>query len=147
MNARLVPASLFAVAIGLSAAVPAQAAEHQVVVEKYAFSPMELRIKRGDTVTWVNNEKRVSHSVLLIGRNEESERFFPRREVVARLPGGRALRVPLRTASGNARRGDRRRMMRAWLADGFRSWARAVEVERVRERMQRVRRRPLALRG
>lgn len=77
MNARLVPASLFAVAIGLSAAVPAQAAEHQVVVEKYAFSPMELRIKRGDTVTWVNNEKRVSHSVLLIGRNEESERFFP----------------------------------------------------------------------
>jgi plastocyanin len=77
MNARLVPASLFAVAIGLSAAVPAQAAEHQVVVEKYAFSPMELRIKRGDTVTWINNEKRVSHSVLLIGRNEESERFFP----------------------------------------------------------------------
>ncbi|MBV2264816.1 MAG: cupredoxin domain-containing protein [Thauera sp.] len=76
MNTRIAPAGLFAAAIALAAAVPAQAAEHQVVVEKYAFSPMELRIKRGDTVTWVNNEKRVSHSVLMIGRNEESERFF-----------------------------------------------------------------------
>ena len=77
MNARFAPAYLLATALLLAGGGPAFAAEHQVVVERYAFAPMELRIKRGDTVTWVNNEKRVSHSVLLIGRNEESERFFP----------------------------------------------------------------------
>ena len=53
------------------------AAEHAVVIEKYNFSPTELRIRKGDTVTWANNEKRVSHSVLFIGSGEESERFFP----------------------------------------------------------------------
>lgn len=77
MNARLVPAGFLSAAIVLGGAAPVLSAEHQVVVEKYAFSPVELRIKRGDSVTWTNNEKRVSHSVLLIGRNEESERFFP----------------------------------------------------------------------
>lgn len=77
MNARFAPACLLAAAFSFAGGSPAVAAERQVVVEKYAFAPMELRIKRGDTVTWVNNEKRVSHSVLLIGRNEESERFFP----------------------------------------------------------------------
>lgn len=77
MNARFAPACLLASAFLLAGGGPAVAAERQVVVEKYAFAPMELRIKRGDTVTWVNNEKRVSHSVLMIGRSEESERFFP----------------------------------------------------------------------
>ncbi len=77
MNARFVPACLLAATFTFADSAPASAAEHQVVVEKYAFSPMELRIKRGDTVTWTNNEKRVSHSVLLLGRSEESERFFP----------------------------------------------------------------------
>jgi plastocyanin len=61
--------------LGLSGG--AMAAEHIVAVEKYAFSPMELRIRTGDTVTWTNNEKRVSHSVLFIANSEESERFFP----------------------------------------------------------------------
>ena len=77
MNVSPVPACLLFVALSIAGAAPALAAEHEVAVEKYAFSPMELRIKRGDTVTWVNNEKRVSHSVLMIGRSEESERFFP----------------------------------------------------------------------
>jgi plastocyanin len=77
MNVSPVPACLLFLALSIAGAAPALAAEHEVAVEKYAFSPMELRIKRGDTVTWVNNEKRVSHSVLLIGRSEESERFFP----------------------------------------------------------------------
>ncbi|MFU2486839.1 cupredoxin domain-containing protein [Thauera sp. WH-1] len=56
---------------------PAAAADHQVLIEKYTFVPVELRIKTGDTVTWVNEEKRVSHSVYFIAANEESERFFP----------------------------------------------------------------------
>ena len=62
-------------AAGLTGVVAA--AERAVVIEKYSFSPAELRIRKGDTVTWANNEKRVSHSVLFIGRSEESERFFP----------------------------------------------------------------------
>ena len=61
--------------VGLSGL--AAAAEHAVMIEKYSFSPAELRIRKGDTVTWENNEKRVSHSVLFMGRGEESERFFP----------------------------------------------------------------------
>jgi len=62
-------------ALGLPAAVGA--AEYEVAIEKYTFSPAELRIRKGDTVTWRNNEKRVSHSVLFKARGEESERFFP----------------------------------------------------------------------
>lgn len=77
MNARFLPAYVVAGVLTIGSGACAQAAEHQVVVEKYAFTPAELRIARGDVVTWSNNEKRVSHSVLLIGRNEESERFFP----------------------------------------------------------------------
>ena len=71
--------SVAVMAVGLAVGVPgtALAAEHEVSVEKYTFSPAELHVRKGDTVTWVNNEKRVSHSVLLIGRSEESERFFP----------------------------------------------------------------------
>ena len=70
-------ATLLAGALMIGSGASVCAAEHQVVIEKYAFAPVELRIKRGDTVTWLNNEKRVSHSVLMLGRNEESERFFP----------------------------------------------------------------------
>ncbi|MHB1369544.1 MAG: plastocyanin/azurin family copper-binding protein [Pseudomonadaceae bacterium] len=71
--------SVAVMAVGLAVGVPgtALAAEHEVSVEKYTFSPAELHVRKGDTVTWVNNEKRVSHSVLFIGRSEESERFFP----------------------------------------------------------------------
>ena len=70
--------------VGFPAAVAA--AEHAVVIEKYTFSPAELRIRKGDTVTWANNEKRVSHSVLFIGRSEESERFSPARSGRASFP-------------------------------------------------------------
>lgn len=61
----------------LPAAMPVQAAEHEVEVLGYAYQPPILRIHVGDTVTWVNREKRVSHSVLFEGSGEESERFFP----------------------------------------------------------------------
>lgn len=53
------------------------AAEHEVQIMGYKYDPAELTIKRGDTVVWVNREKRVSHSVLFTGSGEESERFFP----------------------------------------------------------------------
>lgn len=50
----------------------------EVTIRDYRFSPQEVRIKAGDTVTWVNREKRTSHSVLFPGENGlESERLFP----------------------------------------------------------------------
>lgn len=52
-------------------------AAQEVEVSNYLFKPAELQIRKGDTVTWVNREKRVSHSVVFLGSGEESERFFP----------------------------------------------------------------------
>lgn len=50
----------------------------EVTIQDYRFSPQEVRIKAGDTVTWVNREKRTSHSVLFPSENGlESERLFP----------------------------------------------------------------------
>lgn len=55
----------------------ALAAEYEIRIVQYTYDPAELKIKVGDTVTWINGEKRVSHSVLFSGTGEESERFFP----------------------------------------------------------------------
>lgn len=50
----------------------------EVTIRDYRFSPQEIRIKAGDTVRWVNREKRTSHSVLFPAENGlESERLFP----------------------------------------------------------------------
>ena len=61
--------------LGLSA--PLQAADLIVEISDYRFKPAETRIKPGDTVTWMNREKRTSHSVQFDATGEESERFFP----------------------------------------------------------------------
>jgi plastocyanin len=62
------------------------AATAQNVVEvriiNYHFEPPTVSIKAGDSVRWVNGEKRTSHSVLFSGKNPgekglESERLFP----------------------------------------------------------------------
>ncbi len=63
---------------GPAASIPALAGDTvEVGIREYRYDPPELKVKAGTTVRWVNNEKRVSHSVLMIGRSEESERFFP----------------------------------------------------------------------
>lgn len=50
----------------------------EISVEKYTFTPAEVSIRVGDTVKWVNREKRTSHSVLFPDEGgRESERFFP----------------------------------------------------------------------
>ncbi len=50
----------------------------EVTIKDYRFSPVEVRIKAGDTVKWINQEKRTSHSVLFPAENGlESERLFP----------------------------------------------------------------------
>ena len=73
---KLLQASLAALMIG--AAGFACAAEHVVEISNNMFMPEVLRIKVGDTVRWVNQEKRTTHSVLFKEPSVfESERFFP----------------------------------------------------------------------
>lgn len=68
-------------ALGLLALVSFSALAQQTVIvaiQEYRYQPNEVRIKAGDTVTWVNREKRTSHSVLFPAEGGlESERFFP----------------------------------------------------------------------
>ena len=64
--------------IGASAAGVAGAAEHVVSIRDSLFVPASLTIRAGDTVRWVNDEKRTSHSVLFPGSPSlESERMMP----------------------------------------------------------------------
>ena len=50
----------------------------EVRIENYKFVPAEISIKLGDSVRWVNREKRTSHSVVFPAENGlESERMFP----------------------------------------------------------------------
>jgi plastocyanin len=58
----------------------------EVSIQDYRFTPQEARIKAGDTVKWINREKRTSHSVLFPAENGlESERLFPAGTVAADL--------------------------------------------------------------
>lgn len=59
-------------------ALPAHAETVEVGIEKMQFVPQRVKVKPGDTVKWVNREKRTSHSVLFEQEGlPESERFFP----------------------------------------------------------------------
>lgn len=49
-----------------------------VGIKDYQYDPPEIRIKAGTAVTWINNEKRASHSIFFVGPGGfESERIFP----------------------------------------------------------------------
>jgi len=49
----------------------------EVSIADYRFQPASAHLRVGDTVRWINREKRSSHSVLLIASGQESERIFP----------------------------------------------------------------------
>ncbi len=50
----------------------------EVRIEGYRFLPAEISIPAGDSVRWVNDEKRTSHSVVFPAEGGlESERMFP----------------------------------------------------------------------
>ena len=50
----------------------------EVRIEGYKFLPSEVTLKVGDTVRWINREKRTSHSVVFPAEGGlESERMFP----------------------------------------------------------------------
>ncbi|WP_246162356.1 plastocyanin/azurin family copper-binding protein [Roseovarius faecimaris] len=47
-----------------------------VIMYEYSFCPREITVKVGETVRWVNVDKRTSHSVIVKGQ-PESDRAFP----------------------------------------------------------------------
>ncbi len=50
----------------------------EVRIEGYKFLPPAVTIKAGDSVRWINHEKRTSHSVVFPAEGGlESERLFP----------------------------------------------------------------------
>ncbi len=61
---------------------PSSEAEGVTVVKmyKYTFCPIELTVKVGTTVRWVNVDKRTSHSVI-VKDEPESDRAFPEESV------------------------------------------------------------------
>jgi plastocyanin len=66
--------------LALLAALPLQACAQtmEIMIRDYRYQPAELVIQPGTTVKWINDEKRVSHSILFTGPDGfESERIFP----------------------------------------------------------------------
>ena len=57
--------------------LPTLADTAEVVIDKMKFLPGQVKIKVGDSVKWINQEKRNNHSVRFESENLESERFFP----------------------------------------------------------------------
>jgi plastocyanin len=46
---------------------PARAQEIQVTIDNFTFSPNELKVKVGDTVTWTNHDD-IPHTVVSAGK-------------------------------------------------------------------------------
>jgi plastocyanin len=54
------------------------AAEVEVIIQKFKFIPAEITINKGDTIIWINKEKRQYHSVWFEKLGEpEPDYFFP----------------------------------------------------------------------
>ncbi len=50
----------------------------EIGIREYRYDPPVLKVQVGTTVRWMNNEKRVSHSILFLGSGGyESDRIFP----------------------------------------------------------------------
>ncbi|CAO3433115.1 cupredoxin domain-containing protein [Azospirillum doebereinerae] len=65
--------------LGLAATVPAGVALAEKVavrIDKGAFDPAVIKIRPGDTVVWLNTEKRTSHDVVFEDGGR-SERLMP----------------------------------------------------------------------
>jgi plastocyanin len=60
--ATLLAGAATVVGVGLGLAAPAEAASQTVVIKQYAYSPANLTIGHGDTVTWTNQDS-VEHDV------------------------------------------------------------------------------------
>lgn len=50
----------------------------EVAIANYQYAPAEVHIKAGDSVRWINREKRTSHSIVFPQEGGlESDRLFP----------------------------------------------------------------------
>ncbi len=77
-NRQLLKNGLIASLLLLIQAGLANAEEHIVEMIKYKFVPEELTIKVGDTVKWVNNERRQYHTIWFKEAGEkETQEWFP----------------------------------------------------------------------
>lgn len=56
------PAAVAAVVLCVLVTPAALAKEHKVAIKDVSFSPRELKVKKGDTVTWTNADER-DHTV------------------------------------------------------------------------------------
>ena len=66
------------------ASVAASAAEVTVDIRKMQFLPFEITINKGDTVVWVNREKRQYHNVWFEQLGEEEGDYFWPEETFSR---------------------------------------------------------------
>ena len=83
VSSMLTALPLIHIAAASSAAV---AAEHTVEIRNSKFQPQVVQIKVGDSVRWINKEKRTSHSVLFPGNPSlESDRLLPDESWVRRF--------------------------------------------------------------
>ena len=62
----LAAATLAAAIFAATASAPARAAEMQVKIDNFVFSPQKLTVKAGSTVTWTNEDD-IPHVVLATG--------------------------------------------------------------------------------
>lgn len=62
-----------------SLSVMAGAEEAVVIIKDYKFIPPQITIKKGQTVQWINQEKRQYHSVWFeaLGEEEPEDYLFP----------------------------------------------------------------------
>ena len=58
---------ILAAALLLPLSVSAQAEEIKVTIDNFTFSPAELKVKVGDTVTWTNHDD-IPHTVVSAGK-------------------------------------------------------------------------------
>jgi len=58
---------VMAAAIILNLGAPARAEEIKVTIDNFTFSPAELKLKVGDTVTWTNHDD-IPHTVVSAGK-------------------------------------------------------------------------------
>ena len=65
-----------ALLVGMSLPVAGQTVI--VAIREYKFEPATIEVKVGQTVKWINGEKRTSHSIFFQGPSGfETERVFP----------------------------------------------------------------------
>ena len=77
MHKRLTSLLIATMTWGMMSSFSVTAAVVEVEVKKFKFTPATITIHQGDTVKWVNKEKRQYHSVWFQELEPETDYFFP----------------------------------------------------------------------